>query len=167
MGAVLEEYIKDLFAGTINKSDVNKRNQKMSEFCCYLGNQHTFPESMLKNGGDAIDVKKIDSFNSTIAINSIYPKAKLYSNIEMINRACWLCKPWEVRDMLYVVRVLSGEMLTSLTLVFGDEYCAGKKIYECIMKKLKEGILSIPNVEFAFTMKLGMVNRVAPLGITV
>lgn len=166
MGVALEEYVKDLFAGTVSETDVNKRNQIISESFCYLGNQNNPPDSMLKNGGDAIEVKKIESSNSALALNSSYPKAKLYSNSEMINRTCRSCEPWEVRDMLYVVGVLNGEMLTSLAFVYGDEYCADKEIYERIKKKLKEGILSIPNVEFADTKELGRVNRVDPLGIT-
>ena len=166
MGAALEEYVKDLFAGTVNETDLNKRNQKISESFCYLGNQNNPPDSMLKNGGVAIEVKKIESPNSALALNSSYPKAKLYSDCEMINRACRFCEPWEVRDMLYVVGVLNGEVLTSLAFVYGDEYCADKEIYERIKKKLKEGILSIPNVEFADTKELGRVNRVDPLGIT-
>ena len=72
---------------------------------------------MLKNGGVAIEVKKIESPNSALALNSSYPKAKLYSDCEMINRACRFCEPWEVRDMLYVVGVLNGEVLTSLAFV--------------------------------------------------
>ena len=166
MGTALEEYVKDLFAGTVNETDMNKRNQKISESFCYLGNQNNPPDSMLKNGGVAIEVKKIESPNSALALNSSYPKAKLYSDSEMINRACRFCEPWEVRDMLYVVGVLNGEVLTSLAFVYGDEYCADKEIYERIKKKLKEGILSIPNVEFADTKELGRVNRVDPLGIT-
>ena len=166
MGAALEEYVKYLFAGTVNETDLNKRNQKISESFCYLGNQNNPPDSMLKNGGVAIEVKKIESPNSALALNSSYPKAKLYSDCEMINRACRFCEPWEVRDMLYVVGVLNGEVLTSLAFVYGDEYCADKEIYERIKKKLKEGILSIPNVEFADTKELGRVNRVDPLGIT-
>jgi len=59
MGAALEEYVKDLFAGTVNETDLNKRNQKISESFCYLGNQNNPPDSMLKNGEVAIEVKKI------------------------------------------------------------------------------------------------------------
>ena len=166
MGAALEEYVKDLFAGTVNETDINKRNRKISETFSYLGNQHNPPDSMLKNGGDAIEVKKIESPNAALPLNSSYPKAKLYSASEMINTACRMCEPWAMRDMLYVTGVLEREMLTSLAFVYGDEYCAGKETYERIRKKLKEGILTIPDVEFSDTKELGRVNRVDPLCIT-
>lgn len=166
MGVALEEYVKDLFAGTVNETDIKKRNQKISDFFCYIGNQNNPPDSMLRGGGDAIEVKKIESPNAALPLNSSCPKTKLYVNNEMINRKCRECEPWKVRDMLYVVGVLKEGMLTSLAFVYGDDYCAGKDVYEHVKKQLKEGISSIPDVDFAETKELGRVNRVDPLGIT-
>ena len=40
MGEALEEYVKDIFAGTVNEKDENVRNQKLSEVFSYLGNQN-------------------------------------------------------------------------------------------------------------------------------
>ena len=57
MGEALEEYVKDIFAGTVNETDENIRNQKLSEIFSYLGNQNNPPDSMLR-GGDAIEVRK-------------------------------------------------------------------------------------------------------------
>lgn len=38
MGAALEDYIKDIFAGTVDETDLNVRNRLISETFCYLGN---------------------------------------------------------------------------------------------------------------------------------
>lgn len=51
-------------------------------------------------------------------------------------------------------------------MVYGDDYCADKAVYEKIKNVIKCGVQSIPNVEFAETNELGRVNRVDPLGIT-
>lgn len=166
MGAALEEYIKDIFAGTVDEMDLNRRNRLISETFSYIGNQNNPPDSMLKNGGDAIEVKKIESPNAQLALNSSYPKAKLYSDSTMINSSCRQCERWSVRDMIYAVGVLNGDSLKSLALVYGSEYCAGKSTYERIKNTIKTGVESIPHIEFADTKELGRVNRVDPLGIT-
>ena len=58
MGEALEEYIKDLFANTVDIEDEQVRNAAISTTFSYLGNQNNPPDSML-HGGDAIEVKKI------------------------------------------------------------------------------------------------------------
>lgn len=166
MGAALEDYVKDIFAGTVGETDLNKRNRLISETFCYLGNQNNPPDSMLKNCGDAIEVKKIESPNAVLALNSSYPKAKLYSDSTMINSACKKCEEWSERDMIYAVGVLNNDKLKSLSFVYGIDYCAEEKIYTSIKSTIKTGVVSIPNVEFAETNELGRVNRVDPLGIT-
>jgi len=165
MGEALEEYIKDIFAGTVNETDENTRNQKLSEVFSYLGNQNNPPDSMLW-GGDAIEVKKIESNDSMLALNSSYPKAKLFADSPMIKKACRTCEDWTVKDMIYAVGVVDDNNIKSLALVYGDDYCAEKSVYEQIKSVIKTGVESIPGVEFSETKELGRVNRVDPLGIT-
>lgn len=165
MGEALEEYIKDLFAGTVNETDENRRNQKLSEVFSYLGNQNNPPDSMLWDG-DAIEVKKIESNDSPLALNSSYPKAKLFADSPMIKKACRTCENWTVKDMIYAVGVVDDNNIKSLALVYGDDYCAEKSVYEQIKSVIKTGVESINGVEFAETKELGRVNRVDPLGIT-
>lgn len=166
MGEALEEYIKDAFAGTIGETDDEVRNRELSKTFSYLGNQSNPPDSMLKGGGDAIEVKKIESSNSALALNSSYPKAKLFSNSTMISSACRDCEKWTVRDMIYAVGILKENNLKSLALVYGSEYCAEKSVYEKIRMAIKDGVERIEGIEFAETNELGRVNRVDPLGIT-
>lgn len=167
MGRGLEEYIKDLFAGTVNETDEQSRNIALSKVFSYLGNQNNPPDAMLR-GGDAIEVKKIESNGLSLALNSSYPKAKLFSDSPMINAACRSCEEWSVKDMIYAVGVVpkGSGVLSSLAMVYGDDYCADKDVYEKIKNVIKCGVQSIPNVEFAETNELGRVNRVDPLGIT-
>lgn len=63
----MEEYIKDLFANSFDLSGV-ERNRRLNEVFSYLGNNSNVPDAMLKNG-DAIEVKKIESPNSALALN--------------------------------------------------------------------------------------------------
>ena len=165
MGEALEEYIKDLFANTVDIDDEKIRNTAVSATFSYLGNQNNPPDSML-HGGDAIEVKKIESKNSALALNSSYPKAKLFADSPMIKKECRECEDWTVKDMIYAVGVVNGNNLESLAFVYGEDYCANKETYENIKKTIKEGVESIPSVEFSETKELGHVNRVDPLGIT-
>lgn len=165
MGGALEEYIKDIFADTVGEIDIEKRNRKISECFSYLGNQNNPPDSIIR-GGDAIEVKKIESKNATLALNSSYPKAKIFASSEMITDACRNCEQWDEKDIIYAVGVVNKNTLLNLCMVYGVDYAASECIYTRIKRVITEGINSIPDVEFAKTKELGRVNRVDPLGIT-
>jgi hypothetical protein len=165
MGEALEEYIKDLYAGTVEETDEQVRNRKISEIFSYLGNQNNPPDSILR-GEDAIEVKKIESKNSSLALNSSYPKHKLYANSNMITDACRRCEEWVEKDIIYTVGVVKNNILSNLSMVYGTDYAASEEIYTRIKDVISSGVNSIPDVEFAETNELGRVNRVDPLGIT-
>ena len=164
VGDALEMYIKDLFSDAFNLSDEEKL-EKYDKIFSYTGNKNNPPDIILKNG-DAIEVKKIESRNSSLALNSSYPKAKLYSNSSMITEACRNCEKWEEKDIIYVVGSCKNNKLNSLIFVYGEDYAAENKIYEKIKSKIKSGINAIDCLEFAETNEIGRVNRVDPLGIT-
>ena len=165
MGEALEEYIKDVFSGTLFEKDKNKRMKIISEVFSYLGNTNNPPDSILR-GGDAIEVKKIENKSSSLALNSSYPKAKLYSNSSMITDACRSCEKWEEKDIIYTIGTCEKNKLTSLIFVYGEDYAAENKIYENVKNKIKLGIETINDLEFSETNEIGRVNRVDPLGIT-
>lgn len=165
MGEALEEYIKDVFSGTLFEKDENKRMEIISEVFSYLGNTNNPPDSILR-GGDAIEVKKIENKSSSSALNSSYPRAKLYSNSSMITDACRSCEKWEEKDIIYTIGTCEKNKLTSLIFVYGEDYAAENKIYENVKNKIKLGIETINDLEFSETNEIGRVNRVAPLGIT-
>jgi len=164
-GEALENYIKDIFCGTVNTTDENQRNQTFSLHFSYLGNQNNPPDIMIR-GGDAIEVKKMESNGSGIALNSSYPKDVLYSDSPMLTAECKTCETWTKKELLYSVGVAPKGKLVSLWFVYGDCYAANKSIYEKIRSAISDGIQTLPDIEFAETKELGRVNRVDPLGIT-
>ena len=165
MGEALEEYVKDIFSGTLFETDKNKRMEIISEVFSYLGNTNNPPDSILRDG-DAIEVKKIENKSSSLALNSSYPKAKLYSNSSMITDACRNCEEWKEKDIIYAIGTCEKNKLTSLIFVYGEDYAAENKIYENVKNKIKLGIETINGLEFSETNEIGRVNRVDPLGIT-
>ena len=165
MGEGLEHYIQNIFASTHNMTDETLRLEEFSKIYSYQGNKNNPPDLMLKNS-DAIEIKKLESKNSAIALNSSYPKAKLYADSPMITKDCKACEAWAEKDMLYAIGYTQKTTLKSLWLVYGDCFCADKATYERIKNTISEGINTIPNVEFTETKELGKVKKVDPLGIT-
>ncbi|MBS4068277.1 MAG: NgoPII family restriction endonuclease [Sulfurimonas sp.] len=167
MGEGLESLIKDAFADTANEINEQNRLELFSILYSYSGNKNNPPDLILRNS-DAIEIKKLESHNTAIALNSSYPKAKLFSDSTMITTACRSCEEWSEKDMLYAIGNVpkNTNQLKSLWLVYGDCFCADKEIYERIKDTISNGITSIPNVEFTETNELAKVKKVDPLGIT-
>src|SRR3989338_6231169 len=165
MGDALEYYIKDLFCNSLPESNLEKKNEIYSKYFSYIGNQNNPPDIMIKQG-DAIEVKKIESLRSGIALNSSYPKDKLFSDSPMITSACRLAEDWQEKDLIYVIGVSTDGKLKALWFVYGNCYAANKETYERVRDKISKGINELQDVEFSETNELGRVNKVDPLGIT-
>ena len=165
MGDALEEYIKDLFAGTINENDPQVRLEKFSEIFSYSGNTNNPPDIILRDG-DAIEVKKIESPGAEIALNSSYPKAKLFSDSPMITEACRSCEEWTEKEVMYIIGVVKGKQLKKLYIVYGTDYAASAETYERIKNTIRESVNSLADINSAKTDEIGRVNLVDPLGIT-
>ena len=167
MGEGLESLIKDAFANTTHETNEQNRLEIFSRVYSYSGNKNNPPDLILRNS-DAIEIKKLESYNTAIALNSSYPKAKLFSDSTMITTACRNCETWVEKDMLYVIGHVpkNTNQLKSLWLVYGDCFCADKEIYERIKDTISNGISSISDVEFTETNELGKVKKVDPLGVT-
>ena len=99
VGEGLENFIKNAFANTFTEENETFRLQKFSEVYSWLGNQNHPPDIMIK-GGDAIEVKKTQSANSDLALNSSYPKATVQSRSSMITQSCRTCEDWTERDLI-------------------------------------------------------------------
>ncbi|TDM02390.1 NgoPII family restriction endonuclease [Macrococcus carouselicus] len=173
-GDALEEYVKDLFAGTVTELDESERKKRYSEVFSYLGNNSNPPDIILKNS-DAIEVKKIESSQGTIQLNSSYPKNKLLNSNSSISKACRECEVdvdtgenWNEKDVIYAIGTIDSNSrnLVNLIFIYGDEYAADIEIYENIKQKIKDGIAKIEGIEFSPTKELGKVKKVDPLGIT-
>lgn len=165
VGEALEMYIKDAFANTIQENDEQVKNTKFNQVFSWLGNQNHPPDIMIRQG-DAIEVKKTQSANSDLALNSSYPKSNILSNSNMITQECRTCEEWTEKDLIYCVGHTTDDSIKSLWIVYGNIYAANHEIYQVIKQKITDGINEIPNVELAETNELGRVNRVDPLGIT-
>lgn len=167
MGGALEEWIKDIFANTLTITDEEERQRRLSQTFSYLGNQNN-PPDMILNRGDAIEVKKVIGKDAALALNSSYPKNKLYANSTLISQACRTCEDnWTQKDILYIVGVVpSNQTLHSLFMVYGDDYCADSGVYERIRQAISLGVQTINGIEFTPTNELAKVKRVDPLGIT-
>ena len=165
MGDALENYIKDAFAGTFGIIEEIDKMKIFTQKFSWLGSQNNPPDIMIK-GGDAIEVKKTQSANTSLALNSSYPKTDLRSTSSMITRECKDCEDWEVKDLIYCVGHTNDTILKSLWMVYGNSYAANHETYQRIKTTMSDGIKTIPDVVFADTKELGRVNQVDPLGIT-
>lgn len=165
VGEALETFVKDAFANLIVETDEQEKMKRYNEVFSWLGNQNHPPDIMIRNG-DAIEVKKTQSANSDLALNSSYPKSNIQSSSSMITQECRVCENWTEKDLIYCVGHTTDEAVNSLWMVYGNIYAAKHETYQIIKQKITDGINEIPNVELAITNELGRVNRVDPLGIT-
>lgn len=163
-GDALEEYVKDLFANSFNLSETEKL-EKWNEVFSYLGNNSNPPDVMLR-GGDAIEIKKLETDSKELALNSSYPKHTLKSDSNMISSACRNAENWKEKDIIYAVGVVRQNILANLCFVYGLDYCASDECYSRIKRTIKEGVESIQGIEFSETNELGKIHKVDPLGIT-
>ncbi len=165
MGDALENYIKDAFAGTFDITDESQKMKIFNQEFSWLGSQNNPPDIIIK-GGDAIEVKKIQNANSSLALNSSYPKRDLRHTSPMITKECKMCESWDVKELIYCVGHTTDTNLKSLWIVYGSSYAAKYETYQRIKTTISDGIKTIPDVVFADTKEIGRVNQVDPLGIT-
>lgn len=176
-GKALEIYVKNLFSDAFYLSEEESK-EKYKKIFSHTENKNNPPDLILKLG-DAIEVKKIESEDREIALNSSYPKAKLYSFDEMLTAECKKCedglygmdsngkmKHWDVKDIIYIVGVVNSNMLETLCMVYGEDYAASFDTYKRIKKIIKDGVEKIDNVKSEKTKELGRFKKVDPLGIT-
>jgi len=161
----LENYVKDVFCHSVNSTDDITHSQYFS----YLGNQNNPPDAIIQNG-DAIEVKKIESLHSAIALNSSYPKDKLYRKDSRITESCRNCEDsdWIEKDIIYAIGISpkNTKKLKALWFIYGNCYAANSEIYQRVADKISQGIQEIPDVEFIETNELAKVKKVDLLGIT-
>lgn len=168
MWDALEVYVKDIFCNSLDKSNYEK-DILYSENFSYLGNTNNPPDMIIKNS-DAIEVKKIESVWSAIALNSSYPKDKLYRNDTRITNECKECESdnWDNKDIIYIVWVSpkSSKKLKAIWFIYWNCYAADKNIYQRIADVISSWINQISDVELVDTNELAKVKKVDPLWIT-
>lgn len=165
MGVSLEEAIKDSLSGYngIGQNRLACHNYTFS----YLGNQNNPPDLIIE-GGDAIEIKKIESNEGNIALNSSYPKDKLYKNSPMLTNACKNCEEnWIEKDICYVIGCIDKETkdIKSLWFIYGDCYSAKPEIYTRIKDNITNAIEEL-GIESTETNEIAKVKKTDPLGVT-
>ena len=164
MGESLETYVKDLFCDSFNLSSGDKLVAYEEHFS-YLGNQNNPPDIMLR-GGDAIEVKKIESATASLALNSSHPKDKIHANDPKISNACRTAEEWTEKDIIYTVGHVNNSQLRYIWFVYGDCFSARREAYTRISDVISAGVTAIPDIGFESTNELARVNGVDPLGVT-
>jgi len=165
MGDALENYIKDIFAGTLHETNEQNRLIRLKEVFSYTGSRNNPPDMIVRNS-DAIEVKKIESTGAELSFNSSYPKAKLLVGNTKINEECRTCEDWQEKDILYAVGVVKGNHLKKLFFVYGIDYAASIETYERPLDIISNAVNTIPGKEFSPTNEIARLNRIDPLGIT-
>lgn len=166
VGAALESLIKDSFCNTFS-NDISSKHNIYSQVFSYIGNQNNPPDLIIKNG-DAIEIKKIENKNAgSLALNSSFPKNKLYSDSSLITIDCKNCEPgWVEKDICYIVgQINKNGKIGSISFVYGDCYCAKPEVYTKIKNQVTDSILEL-GIECHKTNEIAKIKKVDPLGIT-
>tara|TARA_Y100001936_G_C16048845_1_gene656432 strand:- start:1108 stop:1971 length:864 start_codon:yes stop_codon:yes gene_type:complete len=142
-GERFEVFIKNSFANTFQISDVSKVEQIYSEFFIHQGSANHPPDLIIRNG-DSIEMKKNESkLSSNIALNSSWPRTKLYSYDEKLTKKVSNLIPKGGIDNLYAVGTYNKKnILNQLLYFYGDCFYKNTNFYRDkysqIQKKLSE-----------------------------
>jgi hypothetical protein len=169
VGEQLEYYVKDALASSFEFPH-NKKKERYSEVFSWSGNQNNPPDFIVK-GGDAFEVKKLESLGGSLALNSSPPKNMLRSTDIRITGDCRQCDggKWKEKDIFYTIGSAKKGKMRYLFFVHGRCYAANHSVYDKIHEPIKKEVGSaIENLGFETnnTVELGKVKRVDPLGIT-
>lgn len=101
LGEAFEIYIKNVFAGAFGLAGTAYQ-EKVGEAFSYQGGASRPPDLMIR-GGDAIEIKKLQSRDSQIQLNSSFPKNKLHADDSRLALEAKNAESWTEKDILYVV----------------------------------------------------------------
>jgi hypothetical protein len=140
-GIPLETFVRAIFCGIPGNTD---SFLEMDDIFAHTGSTNNPPDAMIKNGGDAIEIKKVEKQKSDIVLNSSLPKTKIFVNDKMINSSARGCEEWESRDLLYVVgHVPSGtKTIKSIFFFYGDCYAKKNTFYKDKFQEIKSRVTS-------------------------
>ncbi len=163
-GRKLELYVENAFANSFGLTG-NTKKKKRSDTFSYVGAKSKLPDLMIRNG-DIIEVKKIESLNSDLQLNSSHPKNKVYVTDTRVHKDCKKAEEWQVKDMLYCIgTVPATKPLRAMWMVYGDCFVANKDVYEGISSNVSEAIAST-GLDSEETTEIARFNEVDPLRVT-
>ena len=141
-GEPLEKFVRSSFCGV---PDTAGNNRSSEEVFCYEGATNNPPDAMLKEEGDAIEVKKVESI-TTIHLNSSLPKQRLYADDKMLTKKAVECEEWKSRDMLYIIGRVTKNTIHSLFFFYGDCIFKRNEYYKDIFESAKNSLKKIEKI---------------------
>ncbi len=161
MGEGLELFVKNAFAGCLMETDESVKAAKYASAFSWEGSRTRIPDLILKNS-DAIEIKKVESVDAPLQLNSSYPKAKLKADTN-IKKECRNCEslPWIEKDIIYVVGHLpkKTKKLAAIWLVYGAVYAAEEEVYQAVKQKISKSIQSA-GLNLSPSKEIGRINGV-------
>lgn len=169
VGDALEEFLKDLYASTVDMDDLVAKDAIHKKIFSWEGNSSNPPDFVVR-GGDAVEVKKIKSLTATIALNSSYPKNKLRSDDLRVASGAKRAEDWVEKDIVYAIGSVPAVDLQRLWLVYGDCIAASHEVYEKVVDPISTAARSVFS-QLGFkvevpTNEIAKFNKVDPLQST-
>ncbi|MFK7867305.1 MAG: NgoPII family restriction endonuclease [Alphaproteobacteria bacterium] len=168
-GDLLEEFVKSVISGCNPQEDEVTKIEKCSKIFSYLGNANNIPDAILKDG-DAIEIKKVQSLNSDLALNSSYPKDMLrHDDTRIKNEVKQLENgAWREKNLYYIVGYISKKtnQLISLLVLDGALYAARGETYQGLANSISSTLNRSSDIQWEVTNELAKIKRVDPLDRT-
>lgn len=148
VGASLENFVKYSFIGdyeTLDALDEEGIENALDSIFEWQGSANNPPDAILRES-DAIEIKKLGGANSSIPLNSSYPKDYLYGNDDKLTEECKeQVGDFEKKDFVYVVgRIPSkSSKIKSIWMVYGNCLAADKSVYLEPFEKIKEDVKNV------------------------
>lgn len=160
LGEAFEVYVKNTFAGTFGLAGTAYQT-RISDVFSYQGSASKPPDLILR-GGDAIEIKKLESRDSQIQLNSSFPKDKLHCEDSRIAAAAKSGEEWREKDILYIVGNVDkkNKSLRSMWWIYGDCFCASADVYQTVFDRISDSLRRIDGFDFSETNELGRINGV-------
>lgn len=154
VGNGLENYIQNLFLGNLEPTEENIKN-----IFSFTGMKNHPPDLILR-GGDSFEIKKRESLKGQLALNSSYPRNKLFASDKKIAKKCIECEEWHEKDLFYVVGHERNKKLQTMFFVQGTILAAPKEYYEKYLTSIKDVLRPLGSSD---TNEIGRFNNVDPL----
>lgn len=164
-GDSLEIYVKDAFCGSFDERSKQEKENIYGKMFSYEGTASRPPDFMTR-GGDAFEVKKVESEHADIQLNSSYPKRVLTIDDPKLSKKCRECEEWTVKDMWYVVGFVKNNEIKKLCFIEGACYAADAATYESYFNRLAKLIENEFKESASKTKEIGRINSIDPLGVT-
>ncbi len=162
-GQGLEDFIKDSFANTFD-ADENVKKEKYAKFFKYQGSSNHPPDIILNNS-DAVEIKKNKRVLSNIALNSSWPRSKLYKNDSKIKKSVKKFVGDIGIDVLYIIGTIEKKTdIKRIFFIYGDCFVSDTNHYIADYKKIsnliKNSISELPYGSNEETNELGRLNNI-------